>query len=465
MASAPQYKTSTRSDTLKLRRFIQLLKERGSDLAEDIERKAQNFLSDVQVKRKPVLQEVFESDEEFSSFEEEFDESPEEQLLPLEPMPPPPPSPPKLIPRTPSPPPPLEPEPVKEPSPPPPKLEPKPSTPLPNRQQIRGLSKDTPSLSADKPKLTPDCKLYWIQKHLEQELEAEREETTKRRLAEEEEAARRRHEAEERLRLADLEKKRRQQEEEEEVAAKLREEEERRRRQEEEMMRRKEEEEEEERQRRLLEEKLRKEEEEKIKIEQAQREEMEEEEEMRRRQQEEEEEKERRRKEQEKKNEEEQKKHLKGKTERTKKLTMAREWRKLKEKQKQRAESGEVNKPPPPPAEKVEVEEPPPPPRRSYVPPVYKENENYDDRLGSYSHGWPHNHKKGIPTPSELAEAGFFLVGPGDFCKCFQCGLEQMCWEPFESPWVRHAFLSADCAYVERIKGKKWMEEVLRGEF
>jgi hypothetical protein len=27
---------------------------------------------------------------------------------------------------------------------------------------------DTPSLSADKPKLTPDCKLYWIQKHLEQ---------------------------------------------------------------------------------------------------------------------------------------------------------------------------------------------------------------------------------------------------------------------------------------------------------
>ena len=35
-----------------------------------------------------------------------------------------------------------------------------------------------------------------------------------------------------------------------------------------------------------------------------------------------------------------------------------------------------------------------------------------------------------------------------------QCGLEQMCWEPFESPWVRHAFLSADCIYVERIKAK-----------
>ena len=39
---------------------------------------------------------------------------------------------------------------------------------------------------------------------------------------------------------------------------------------------------------------------------------------------------------------------------------------------------------------------------------------------GSYNCGWPHSNKKGIPTPSELAEAGFFFVGPGDFCKCFQ---------------------------------------------
>ena len=31
---------------------------KGSDLAEDIERKAHNFLSDVQVKRKPPVQEV-----------------------------------------------------------------------------------------------------------------------------------------------------------------------------------------------------------------------------------------------------------------------------------------------------------------------------------------------------------------------------------------------------------------------
>ena len=36
--------------------------------------------------------------------------------------------------------------------------------------------------------------------------------------------------------------------------------------------------------------------------------------------------------------------------------------------------------------------------------------------------------------------------------RCYQCGLEQMCWEPFESPWIRHGFLAPDCSYVERIK-------------
>ena len=60
------------------------------------------------------------------------------------------------------------PAPAQPATPPPPA---KPKEELPNRQQIRLLTKDTPSMSADKPKLTPDCKLYWIQKHLEMEEE------------------------------------------------------------------------------------------------------------------------------------------------------------------------------------------------------------------------------------------------------------------------------------------------------
>lgn len=161
------------------------------------------------------------------------------------------------------------------------------------------------------------------------------------------------------------------------------------------------------------------------------------------------------------------KKHLRLTTERSKKPTMAREWRKLNQKNKSRTETEVVEKkkkevvaepaPPPPP--------PVAPPPIKYVPPVYKENEHYQDRLGSFLNGWPHTNKKGVATPAELAEAGFFLVGPGDFSKCFQCGIELMCWEPFESPWVRHAFLSQSCCYVERIKGRDWIESVQRGEF
>ena len=50
--SRPGYKT--KSDTMLLRRLINNLKERGSEVAGELERKAHNFLTDVQMKRKPV---------------------------------------------------------------------------------------------------------------------------------------------------------------------------------------------------------------------------------------------------------------------------------------------------------------------------------------------------------------------------------------------------------------------------
>ena len=102
---------------------------------------------------------------------------------------------------------------------------------------------------------------------------------------------------------------------------------------------------------------------------------------------------------------------------RSKKPTMAREWRKLKEKQKHEKEAVDQLA-----VERMEVdttpELSPPPPRAKYVPPVFKENECYSDRQDTFLRGaWPHNNKKGIPTPSELAEAGFFFIGPGDYCR------------------------------------------------
>ena len=103
--------------------------------------------------------------------------------------------------------------------------------------------------------------------------------------------------------------------------------------------------------------------------------------------------------------------------ERSKKPTMAREWRKLKEKQKHEKEEKEHLA-----VEKMDVDTTPEvsplPTRAKYVPPVFKDNECYSDRHNTFLTGnWPHNNKKGIPTPAELSEAGFFLVGPGDYCR------------------------------------------------
>ena len=115
------------------------------------------------------------------------------------------------------------------------------------------------------------------------------------------------------------------------------------------------------------------------------------------------------------------KKKIKVTGQRSKKPTMAREWRKLKEKQKhEKDEKDHLT------CEKMEVDTTPEvsplPPRVKYVPPVFKENECYSDRHSTFLKGtdqgsWPHNNKKGIPTPSELAEAGFFFIGPGDYCR------------------------------------------------
>merc|ERR1711974_500748 len=84
--------------------------------------------------------------------------------------------------------------------------------------------------------------------------------------------------------------------------------------------------------------------------------------------------------------------------ERSKKPTMAREWRKLKQREKAEAEARVAS--PPPPIEPVEPVVPLPP-RAKYVKPVFQENELYDSRHNSFLRGdWPHNNKKGIPASS-----------------------------------------------------------------
>ena len=64
MARAPY---RTQSDTLKLQRLIEVLKERGSDLAGSLENKAKDFLNDVKPKVKPPLIPHYESDQDDGS--------------------------------------------------------------------------------------------------------------------------------------------------------------------------------------------------------------------------------------------------------------------------------------------------------------------------------------------------------------------------------------------------------------
>ena len=65
MARAP-YKTQ--SDTLKLQRLIEVLKERGSDLADNLETKAKDFLNDVKQKRPaPIIDNIPHYDSDASS--------------------------------------------------------------------------------------------------------------------------------------------------------------------------------------------------------------------------------------------------------------------------------------------------------------------------------------------------------------------------------------------------------------
>lgn len=64
--------------------------------------------------------------------------------------------------------------------------------------------------------------------------------------------------------------------------------------------------------------------------------------------------------------------------------------------------------------------------------PSYPMFESLFDRLRSFSN-WP-SHK--TQTPHEMASAGFFYKGYGDFTQCFFCGGVLKDWEAEDNPLV-----------------------------
>ena len=69
---------------------------------------------------------------------------------------------------------------------------------------------------------------------------------------------------------------------------------------------------------------------------------------------------------------------------------------------------------------------------------------------------WPRSH----PSPRRMAAAGFYLAPTAsrpDRVRCFHCGTERSGWSERDNPFVRHVQLSADCAYLLRMRGLQWV--------
>lgn len=79
--------------------------------------------------------------------------------------------------------------------------------------------------------------------------------------------------------------------------------------------------------------------------------------------------------------------------------------------------------------------------------------ESLFDRLRSFSN-WP-SHK--TQTPHEMASAGFFYKGYGDFTQCFFCGGVLKDWEAEDNPLIEHARHFHDCAFAQQIQEQEFI--------
>ncbi|XP_062571372.1 uncharacterized protein LOC134233424 [Saccostrea cucullata] len=65
-------------------------------------------------------------------------------------------------------------------------------------------------------------------------------------------------------------------------------------------------------------------------------------------------------------------------------------------------------------------------------------------------------------TPRDMALAGFFYAGYGDYTRCFFCGGGLRNWEAGDDPWVEHARWFSKCAFVRQNRGQQFIDLVLR---
>lgn len=88
--------------------------------------------------------------------------------------------------------------------------------------------------------------------------------------------------------------------------------------------------------------------------------------------------------------------------------------------------------------------------------PIHPGYASIDARLRSFK-DWPVSMPQ---KPEELAEAGLFYTGCGDKTKCFYCDGGLKDWEPDDKPWEQHAFWFYNCAYVQLMKGRQYIQNL-----
>jgi len=69
---------------------------------------------------------------------------------------------------------------------------------------------------------------------------------------------------------------------------------------------------------------------------------------------------------------------------------------------------------------------------------------HYKERLTTFD-DWP---LTGKPSKTEMAKAGFFHVGFGDYTMCVFCHVKLHNWKPNDKPFEEHYRHSNGCAYL-----------------
>uniref|UniRef100_K1QB79 Apoptosis 1 inhibitor n=1 Tax=Magallana gigas TaxID=29159 RepID=K1QB79_MAGGI len=77
-------------------------------------------------------------------------------------------------------------------------------------------------------------------------------------------------------------------------------------------------------------------------------------------------------------------------------------------------------------------------------------------RISSYT-DWP---AAMTQTARDMALAGFFYAGYGDYTRCFFCGGGLRNWEAGDDPWVEHARWFKKCAFVRQNRGQEFIDLV-----